>query len=292
MGGSPFPLLGMLVREWLSGPQLARRPEPSAAMDDPRSVEAFHAQGAETGPLLPVYHFNALSLSALTPPGRTLLDLGCGSGRFLAYLARYRPDLRIVGLDLAPAMVERGRRYMREAGVADRVDLRMGDMTAFTEDLPAGLATVSSVFSLHHLPTEGALCACLAGVARACGEHGAAFWAFDHARPRHPRTASVFPEVFTPGADPAFQADSTNSLRASFSFEEISRALEAAGLGEARHRCARLMRLYQIHWVPGRGPGLPSAGACGAPALPGWAAKQVAGLEWLFPVRPATDQGA
>lgn len=250
---NPVSVLALVARELLSAPRLARRPEPSATMDDAANVEAFHAQGRADGPLLPVYHFNARAISQLVPEGGTLMDLGSGSGQFLGYLARCRPDMRIIGLDLSAGMIEVGQRSLDAQQLGERVELRLGDMTDFLREIPPKLHCISTVFALHHLPTEQHLKACLAQVAGARASSKCAVWIFDHARPNHPRTPEIFPAIFTPDSAREFQQDSCNSLIASWRFEELSRAVdEALGAG-ADHHCSKLMRLYQCHRLAAHG---------------------------------------
>ncbi len=64
-------------------------------------------------------------------PGERILDAGCGPGDALATLARaLGPAGRATGVDLSPAMIERAGRRIRDAGLADRVDLRVADAAA------------------------------------------------------------------------------------------------------------------------------------------------------------------
>src|SRR5262249_42315800 len=55
------------------------------------------------------------------PPGRRVLDLGCGKGRFAAHL-RAR-GLEVVGLDLSAAMLTKGGDWPRVLGSARRLPL-------------------------------------------------------------------------------------------------------------------------------------------------------------------------
>lgn len=239
----------LALREALSNPRLERKPEPTAEMSDPENVRAFHEEGSDQGALLGVYHFNARAVHAMTPKGGFVVDLGCGSGQYLKYLALRRPDLRILGIDLAGEMVAAGNTMLREYSLADRVELRVGDMTAFAHELPARVDLVTSIFSLHHLPTRRDLYACLGEIARLRANHGAAFWIFDHARPRRRDTAERFPRVFTPHASPAFNTDSTNSLIASWSYDEMRGAIAENIEQTIQSRLARILRLYQVHWA-------------------------------------------
>lgn len=221
-------------------------------MTEEASVRAFHEAGNEQGPLLAIYHFNARAIHALAPHRSTILDLGSGSGRFLAYLAHRRPDLRLIGLDLSREMVALGNEMLRAEGLSDRAELREGDMTTFADKFSSSPDLVSSIFSLHHLPTAAHLRACASEMGKIVRTPtSAAIWVFDHARPRREDTAVRFPEVFTPAASRAFKTDSSNSLKASWSFDELKEALRAGVGATMQGALARLLPLYQIHWHRG-----------------------------------------
>jgi SAM-dependent methyltransferase len=252
-------------------------------MDDPGSVMAFHQQGAQTGPLLPIYHFNAVATSRRVPAGGTVLDLGSGSGQYLAYLAACRPDIRVIGVDLSPTMIAIGREALRDAGLAGRVELIEGDMTDFVDLAPGRVDLVSTVFALHHLPSHEMLGRCLGEVARIRRRDGCGVWIFDHARPRHPATCDNFPTVFTPEAPALFNLDSSNSLRASHTFRELTKALSSAGVNGLRHHLARYIPLYQVHATD---PDLTSEVnvAWRAEILPNRAAREFSQLMKIFPI--------
>jgi arsenite methyltransferase len=67
------------------------------------------------------------SLSA----GDVVLDLGCGAGIDTVLAARrVGPTGRVIGLDMLAEMCDRARGVVRQAGVADRCDVREGEMEA------------------------------------------------------------------------------------------------------------------------------------------------------------------
>lgn len=277
----------MLAREAFSRPRLERQPEPTAEMAEVDNVLAFHEQGA--GPLLPIYHFNALAASRLLRPGGTVLDLGSGSGQYLSYLARLRPDIRIIGLEMSGTMVSVGQRFLAEAGLDGRVELRIGDMTSFAAQTLDEIDIVTSIFALHHLPALGDLTQCFNEIGLLRKRAKCAVWLFDHTRPRHPKTPEIFPEIFTPEAPAEFRADSCNSLRASFSFAELSAALDSSTIGAMEHQCARLMRFYQVHWTASpasRNPLEEGVRLAGVMDLPTQTKAQFEGLRTLFPGVP------
>lgn len=273
-------LLVLLLREAMCTGTLERRPEPCLAMTDEKSVESFHSQGAICGALAPVYHFNALACSKLLPKGGVLLDLGSGSGQFLSYLAQARPDIRIIGLELSATMVNLGRASVKAAGLDHIIELIIGDMTHISLREIEQVHLISSIFSLHHLPTYQDLAACLKEVSRIQKACGCGVWIFDHDRPKHLQTAAMFPEIYTPEASARFRLDSYNSLRAAFSYAELTESIDEASTEKFEHQCSRLLRLYQAHWLPCKT--LPDEDAWKGATLSGKSAKEFTQLRWLF----------
>ncbi|TMG87572.1 MAG: class I SAM-dependent methyltransferase [Betaproteobacteria bacterium] len=250
----------LAIREATSRPSLSRNPEPSAEMTGVESVRGFHDAGGKSGPLLGIYHFNARAIHQLVPRGGIVLDLGCGSGQFLAYLARRRPDLKLIGLDLSREMIALGNEMLSDEGLSHRVELRKGDMTNFMDAIPGPVDLISSVFSLHHLPSRSHLDACAGELRKANQDAGTAIWIFDHARPRREVTADRFPHVFTPDASSAFKLDSSNSLKASWSFKELRGVLQPGVSAHIESALARWLPLYQIHWLERRPIAVAGAG--------------------------------
>ena len=245
-------MTSLLIRENLIDGRLERTPEELLVMASDDQVTAWHAQGDDAGPMLPIYHLNALACSRLLAGAGTVVDLGCGSGRFSSYLARRRPDLKIVGLDLSKPMVDLGNAALRDAGLSDRVELRVGDMTDFAHDLPPETALVVCQFALHHLPDLQLVEKCFRELAAVRGRTGCGFWLFDLARPRHRSTALAYPEVLTPDAPEVFKLDSVNSLLAAYSHAELADiAQRVFGPAAVHAALARLFPLYQAFWANG-----------------------------------------
>lgn len=242
-----WPILRLALREAFMPADLVRTPEPTAEMNSAESVAGFHHAGEAR--LLSVYEFNARAVHALAPRGAHVVDLGSGSAQFLLYLARRRPDLTITGIEFADNMIELGREAIARAGMDRRIRLLEGDMRAFRSLISEKIDLITSVFSLHHLETRRDLNLCINEIVSVVRGDTAGIWIFDHARPRRRATALEFPEIFTPGTASAFRDDSRNSLCASWSFDELAAGLRAALGGDLRSEKARLVPLYQIHWL-------------------------------------------
>jgi SAM-dependent methyltransferase len=225
-------------------------------MDEPQSVAEFDQAGADLQ--VPVHHFNALGISRLLPEGGTLIDLGCGSGRLLARLARGRPNVRIIGLDLSEPMLETGRRLLERDRIGN-VELRRGDVTTFDSEIAERPDVVSCNWTLHQLPSEELAGECLSAIARARSRWGCAVWIFDFARLRHPGSWPMLLSMVKVDG-PVVLEDGIASERAAFTIAELAALLQRAGLGDLQGVRSRPLGEYQVHWAERRDGVAPAPG--------------------------------
>jgi ubiquinone/menaquinone biosynthesis C-methylase UbiE len=79
-----------------------------------------------------------------------LVDIGCGTGRFLDFVKQAWPRLPVLGLDLSEAYIRHARRHLKRWA---RVNL----VVANAEAIPApanSCDAVTSIFMLHELPPQ------------------------------------------------------------------------------------------------------------------------------------------
>ena len=61
-------------------------------------------------------------------PDEVALDLGAGTGDLsIAVIRQAGPGARVIGMDITPEMLERGRAKLARLGLQDRIELRVGD---------------------------------------------------------------------------------------------------------------------------------------------------------------------
>jgi SAM-dependent methyltransferase len=77
--------------------------------------------------------------------GRSVLDLGCGSGRYLVEAA-LRGARRVVGVDFAPEMIETSRSVVASRSVAGVVELRCAKLETLELDGTFDLVIENGVF--------------------------------------------------------------------------------------------------------------------------------------------------
>ncbi|HET6997729.1 MAG TPA: cyclopropane-fatty-acyl-phospholipid synthase family protein [Solirubrobacterales bacterium] len=84
-------------------------------------------------------------------PGDRVLDVGCGWGGFPLWAAT-KHGAEVVGITLSPPQAEKGRQRAEEAGVADRVEIRVMDY----RDLPGTGERFDAVASIGMVEHVGA----------------------------------------------------------------------------------------------------------------------------------------
>jgi SAM-dependent methyltransferase len=95
----------------------------------------------------PTYRFMKTVFEDLRP--RIVLDVGCGSGVYSRYMARYG-GVRAIGVDLSPAQIAKATDLAREAGVGHLVDYRVANAFEFKAD--ERVDAICAFGALHHFP--------------------------------------------------------------------------------------------------------------------------------------------
>lgn len=93
----------------------------------------------------------ALVAQAAIPPGGTVVDLGCGTGTLALLIQSARPDVRVIGVDVDPKVLDIARGKIARAGAT--IELRQGTLQEAGLD-PGSVDRVLSSLVLHHLTRE------------------------------------------------------------------------------------------------------------------------------------------
>jgi ubiquinone/menaquinone biosynthesis C-methylase UbiE len=158
--------------------------------------------------------------------GGVLLDVGTGTALIPITLAKSDPVARILGIDLAAAMLELGRHNIQTAGLSDRIDLSLVD--AKRTGLPSGqYEAVLSNTIIHHIPEPAAV---LAEMARLVAPTGTLFIR-DLARPDDDATLDHLVQAYTGAETPAAQQLFRESLHAALTLDEVRAMIEPLGYG-------------------------------------------------------------
>ena len=91
------------------------------------------------------------------PSFNRFLDAGCGVGGSSRYLALRHPNATGLGVTLSPVQAENGMRYNREAGVADRLEIRAQDVYTLDAEKDGPFDLIYSMESAEHMADKRAL---------------------------------------------------------------------------------------------------------------------------------------
>ncbi len=213
-------------------------------MTNVQSVESFSCEGGDHGVLVPVYYLNILSLAQRIPEGSRILDLGCGPGQFISLLSLARPDIHIVGVDLSSEMVSIAKKNISQNQLESRVEILEMDMINALDAVDS-YDIVTSIFSLHHLPTFYLLEKIISKLSSQVQKRQIGFWIFDFHRPHAKRTCLRFPNIFTPHTSKPFKKDTSHSMMAAFNEEEIRKSFMNSSIIDFDHEVSRPLAFYQ-----------------------------------------------
>ncbi|MBX3490634.1 MAG: class I SAM-dependent methyltransferase [Parvibaculum sp.] len=85
------------------------------------------------------------------PPGATVLEVGCGTGRNLVHAARLHGQADYFGIDISHEMLASARRAARRAGFDGAIHLAAGDATRFHPYAVFGLSRFDRIFMSYTL---------------------------------------------------------------------------------------------------------------------------------------------
>ncbi|MFV0372625.1 class I SAM-dependent methyltransferase [Microbacterium sp.] len=117
-----------------------------ATMDENYTSAQAHRYDRTAGLARGMYRRIAQDAGGALPAGSRIVDIGTGPGRLVAAIASLRPDVRVIGVDPAPAMAARAELRLARF---DHAEVRV----ATAEELPfdgAQVDLVVSSFALHH----------------------------------------------------------------------------------------------------------------------------------------------
>jgi len=117
---------------------------------DPRMVYscAYFRTGDEDLETAQVQKLDHICRKLMLAPGQTLLDIGCGWGAMAIHAAKHY-GVKAVGVTLSTNQYELARERVREAGLEDRVEIRLQDYRDVPGD--ASFDRISSIGMFEHV---------------------------------------------------------------------------------------------------------------------------------------------
>ncbi len=140
---------------------------------DPAELAKFdavaHRFWDERGEFRPLHRLNPVRLAYVAEraplDGRRVVDVGCGGGLLAEGLAR--AGSRVMGLDLAPAMIEVARLHALASGLS--IDYRVEAVESLAASEPGAFDVVTCMEMLEHVPDPAATMRSIARLLRPGG---------------------------------------------------------------------------------------------------------------------------
>ncbi len=116
-------------------------------LDSPEVAKAFNRM-TKLPPFKILYNKVVSQIKKYNPKGK-LADVGCGAGNLVLKIAKKIPELDIVGVDIAPEILEYAKNRVIKNSLDKKIEFKIGSV----EKLPFldnSINFIISTFSLHH----------------------------------------------------------------------------------------------------------------------------------------------
>jgi ubiquinone/menaquinone biosynthesis C-methylase UbiE len=157
--------------------------------------------------------------------GGTILDVGTGTARIPIELARADPSARVLGVDLAEAMIDLAHVNIAGAGLESRVRCERVDAKSLPYE-SGGFEAVVSNSIIHHIPDPRPV---LAEMVRLVASGGTLF-VRDLARPESPEAVALLVARHAGSEAPSARALFEASLNAALTVDEVREMVRALGV--------------------------------------------------------------
>jgi ubiquinone/menaquinone biosynthesis C-methylase UbiE len=168
-----------------------------------------------------------------------VIDVGTGTALIPIELCGRIPDVRVVAVDMAAAMIDLGRQNIDRAGLTGRIEPRQADAKALP--FPDGsFAAVISNSIVHHIPEPGTVLAEMVRVLRP----GGTLFVRDLLRPPDEAALAALVDNYAAGANNHQKTMFADSLRAALTLTEVRDLVATLGMDPEQVR-----QTSDRHWT-------------------------------------------
>lgn len=153
-----------------------------------------------------------------------VLDLGCGPADIPIRLLRRRPNFRIIAVDASGPMITLARAAIKDAGMADHIELVCKRFQNLTLEQPADAVISNSL--VHHVPNPFQFWYAIKQLAKP----GSPVLVMDLLRPESSQDAQALVNQYAADEPEQLRTDFYNSLLSAFTEDEVAAHLAEMNL--------------------------------------------------------------
>lgn len=227
---NPLKFVPMILAQQMGRQKLKRQEEPTALTNDAHNVVQYNT--VMTTKLVIAYAIGMevvhRARSEVTPERTSAIDLACGPGHYTLCLRKYLRYDDVVGVDLAPNMIETAQENSRSLNLQDHFRFQLGDVTNLEKFADNTFDLASFTDAAHHMPDLQTVGGILLEMDRVTKPEGLVML-MDLARLRTSELTEAYVNFL--GSDyvarglPNFFNDFRNSMYAAWTYTELQTAI-------------------------------------------------------------------
>lgn len=214
----------------------------------------FFAEAGPSGTISADWRMMTDNVSPMVKQGGTIVDVGGNSGRYAEFLAKSRPDIKIVAIEPDPERFKLAQENLRKEGLEGRVTLINKPVPQALDDLRKSGARVDMVTSIYrtHLQTDAENQRDMKAMGDLAKASGASVITHDLHRPESSKTVKAMADIYP--ADTAtheFREGYAAGMRSAYRGGEMEGMLKSNIPGKWEDRVARPLGQMQMHIMSG-----------------------------------------
>ena len=194
------------------------------------------------------------NVSPMVKQGGTIVDVGGNSGRYAEFLAKSRPDLKIIAIEPDPERFKLAQANLKKEGLEGRVTLINKPVPEALNELRKSGTKVDMMTSIYrtHLQTDAENARDMKAMGDLARSSGASVVTHDLHRPESAKTVKAMSDIYP--ADTAsheFREGYAAGMRSAYRGGEMEKMLKGNIPGQWEDRVARPLGQMQMHIMSG-----------------------------------------
>ncbi len=214
----------------------------------------FFAEAGPSGTISADWRMMTDNVSPMVKQGGTIVDVGGNSGRYAEFLARSRPDIKIIAIEPDPERFKLAQENLRKLGLEGRVTLVNKPVPEALDELRKSGTRVDMMTSIYrsHLQTDAENAREMKAMGELAKSTGASVVTHDLHRPESSKTIKAMTDIYpADSASHEFREGYAAGMRSAYRGAEMESMLKGNIPGQWEDRVARPLGQIQMHIMTG-----------------------------------------